>query len=93
MGATNEMFKHPHSIQWVPCTKWIGHEEYFLSPSKAKVKNEWGCTSTSPTCLEGADRGNFAFCSKCFQNGVYGLYTKVNKYRKDYRMVLFLSVI
>jgi hypothetical protein len=93
MGATKEMFKHPHSVQWLPCTKWMGHEVNFSSPSKAKVKNERGCTSTSPLCLQGADRGNFAFYSKCFQNGVYGLYTKLNIYRKDYGMVLFLSVI
>jgi hypothetical protein len=59
MGATVEMLQHSHSIQWVPCIKWLGHEVNLSPPSNAKVKNEWSYTTTSPICLHGADRGNF----------------------------------
>ena len=57
MGATEEMLYQPHSIQWVPSVMWLGREVDLSSPSNAKVKNEWSCTSTSPVCLHGADRG------------------------------------
>jgi len=40
--------------------KWLGHEANHLSPSSAKVKNEWSHTFT-PACLHDMHRDNFSF--------------------------------
>jgi len=41
--------------------KQTGYEVNHSSPSLAKVKNEWSCTSAPPISLHGMDRGNFTF--------------------------------
>ena len=56
---------HP-PIQWVPQTlslgvKWPEHVGDHLSPPSARVKNEWSCTSTPPTCLHAMYRDNIIF--------------------------------
>jgi hypothetical protein len=47
-------------IQWVrgfcPGVKRSGREVNHSLPSGAEVKNEWGCTSSSPVCLRDVDR-------------------------------------
>jgi hypothetical protein len=52
-------------IQWeppfYPMVKQMGYEFNNSSPSSAKVKNEWSCTSAPPISLHGMDRENFIF--------------------------------
>jgi len=38
-----------------------GHEVDHLSPSSAKVTNEWTCNSAVPVCPPSVDRDNFTF--------------------------------
>jgi len=54
---------HPACFQWVtassPGLKRPGLEVNQSPPSIAEVKNEWGCTSSSPIHLHDLDRINF----------------------------------
>jgi len=43
---------------------WPRCEADHSPPPSAKVKNEWSCTSTPPTCLHGMDRDNFMFMTE-----------------------------
>jgi hypothetical protein len=39
--------------------KWLGCEVDHSLVFRAKVKNEWSCTSAYLSCLNGIDRGTF----------------------------------
>ena len=43
-------------VSWLPKCEFDQ-----LTPSSAKVKNEWSYTSTSPLCVHDVDRGSFTF--------------------------------
>jgi hypothetical protein len=44
--------------------KWLMSAVKCSSPSSAKVKNEWSCTTSPPVCLHGVDRNNCSFLCK-----------------------------
>ena len=53
-------------VQWVPGVFSTGVKRPISavkcsSPSIAKVKNEWCCTTSPPVCLHGVDRNNCSF--------------------------------
>jgi len=66
----------PAPLQWVPGVLLSeifqpGLEVQDSPPYSAHVKNEWGYTSTRPTCLHDVDSSNFTFYIENVRTSTY----------------------